>query len=246
MYPLMSLSHKLSLLMLKSLLLLFVLITFFAVSVSAQTLTLSTLKGSDNGRLAEKILVSAYQRIGLSIKTVELPAARALAMADQGLTDGELQRIFEIGNRYQNLLRIPTPLFTLDGMVFTIHHDFAVNGKESLRPYQIGIVQGIKYAESLTHNLRVTKVTKIPQLIRMLEQRRIDLFILSRFHGLGIIKEQQYMGIRMLEPPLVSINLYHYLHKKNRRLIPSVNASLEDMKQEGLIDKIVDDFLKDM
>lgn len=53
-----------------------------------------------------------------------------------------------------------------------------------------------------------------------------------------LIKKHNIQGISMLSPPLMQINLFHYLHKKNQSLIPRITVILEKMEKEGQIEKI--------
>jgi len=127
---------------------------FISLQVAmAENFTFSTGKGSSNGILAESILREAYQRINIKINVKRLPPKRSVFRANQGKTDGELQRIYAIGKKFPNLIRVPQYLFTLDGVAFTKNVDFAVNGKESLKPYRLGIVNGQRFAEFITKDL---------------------------------------------------------------------------------------------
>ena len=41
--------------------------------------------------------------------------------------------------------------------------------------------------------------------------------------------------MRVLEPPLAEVPLYHYLNKKHEALLPSLVAVLRKMEKEGTI-----------
>ncbi len=209
--------------------------------LQAEPLTFSHIEAASGAPLSEAILREAYHALGISIEMEALPASRALTFANQGKTDGELFRI-KIGPKYSNLIRIDEPLFQVEVMVFTKYVEFPVQGVESIRPYEIGIINGIKLVERLTQGMQVTKVTSGVQLIRMLDKKHIDIALLGRLSGLQYWKNTQVEGIKILEPPVDSRNVYHYLHKRHHALVPQVEQRLKQLRAEGTIQQIIDSF----
>lgn len=51
-------------------------------------------------------------------------------------------------------------------------------------------------------------------------------------------------GWESLTPPLVETNLYHYLHKKNKPLVPTLSDSLQEMQRDGEINREREWFIK--
>ncbi|MCP4107581.1 MAG: hypothetical protein GY749_18900 [Desulfobacteraceae bacterium] len=110
--------------------------------------------------ISEKILKEAYQKIGIRISVTAFPAERALRTSNSGLSDGEVNRIKGINEQYLSLVMVPVEINILEGVVFTIDVSFPVTGWESLRPYNIGIRIGIKFAEKGTVGMDVDKVSE--------------------------------------------------------------------------------------
>lgn len=49
-------------------------------------------------------------------------------------------------------------------------------------------------------------------------------------------------GVTALEGPVNRLSLFHYLHKKNRAIVPKLDQAIKTMLDEGTIDKILDKF----
>ncbi len=193
--------------------------------------------------LSSKVLETAYHKIGIKLKFEEYPAERALRMSNSGHIDGEVNRIKGIDKTYTNLILIPISVNSFEGMAFSHNVQFEVNGWESLRPYSIAIRIGIKFAEIGTEGMNVIKFPTNKKVFQMVAYGRVDICISSRLTGLYTIKKYGFKNIKILEPPLIKLNLYHYLHKKNKHLVPKITQSLKQMQDNGSILKIRRDFI---
>lgn len=186
---------------------------------------------------SSQMLLKAYTRMGYELKFVDLPAERSLMKSNTGSLDGEVNRIKGIETKYGNLIMVPVAVNFFEGVVFTKRHDFRVNGWASLRPFTIAIRIGTKFAEYRTAEMNVTKFSTYEKIFLLLYNDRYDICVSSRMTGLYQIKKQNLIGIKTLEPPLETINLYHYVHLKHKALIPMISKELQRMDQEGILHK---------
>ena len=187
--------------------------------------------------ISSRVLTKAYQRIGVKINFIELPAERSLLKSNEGSLDGEVNRIIGMEEMYPNLIMIPIPINSFVGVAFSKSHHFSVNGWESLQPYSIAIRIGSKFAEYGTRGMNVTTFATYDKVFELIAQERYDICISSVVTGLFFIKKNGLKGIKILEPPLTNFKLYHYLHKKNKNWVPAISSSLQQMQQEGEISK---------
>ncbi len=185
-----------------------------------------------------KVLKEAYSRIGIDLNTVVLPAERSLVESNAGNTDGEVGRIRDLDNKYPNLIIVPVSVNRIEGVVITSGLDFNVLGWETLKPYKIGYRIGTKFVENGTQGMDRYPVTSNELLIRMLRSGSFDLIILARLEGMSLIKKYNIEGLIILEPPLKTFELFHYLHKKNASLLAGITNALEEMETEGRIEEI--------
>ena len=230
-------------------------IAVFVLAMGATTLQAQDrlVFGSAGGELlavmSTRILSEAYGRIGIEISARVLPERRSLAMANRGDIDGELFRGKINGDQFPNLIRIPVPIMYGEIVVFTKDVEFEVVGWDSLRPYSIGIQYGLKEVKDGTKGMRVEPVRHPEQLFMKLASGRNDIVVHPRDLGLHRLKTviaqppeginlKALQGIMILEPPLQRDALYHYLHNKHAALVPKIAVALQEMADEGLIQRI--------
>jgi ABC-type amino acid transport substrate-binding protein len=153
--------------------------------------------------------------------------------------DGEVHRIFEIGDAYPTLLRVPTPINYIEPSVFSKKHGFKVTDCTALQGYQIGIVRGVKHSQLCTHGMENVFVgDDLSGVMRMLDAGRVDLLITARINGLLMAKELGLDAIKPLSPPLSRFWVYHYLHERHNELVPTIDAVFKAMQESGELEAL--------
>lgn len=210
------------------------------VSFAQQTLVFSKPGPLDyTANISEHILREAYDRIGIEVFTEIFPAERALVMSNTGAVDGEVNRIKGLQNKYPDLVPIPVPINWIDGIVFTNKESVTIEGWESLRPYEIVLRIGAKFAENGTEGMNVTALATNDGVFKLLAFGRADVAVSTRIEGNLTIQKHGYKNIRIIEPPIQQLELFHYLHVKNAHLVPLITRELELMTAEGRIKQII-------
>jgi len=194
--------------------------------------------------LGVRILTEAYGRLGVPIQFELMPGARAIKSTDMGLSDGELFRVDGMTKQYPNLIRVPVPIARTDFVVFTNRKPFIVNGYSSLASYRIAFRRGMKILETGTAEMDRFMVGDPEQAFRMLERDRVDIVIENRLTGIQIIRTMRLSGIAILEPPLHSDPLYHYVNKRHAALVPKLTAILQQMRDQGEIKRMEADAVR--
>ncbi|MCP4024107.1 MAG: amino acid ABC transporter substrate-binding protein [Desulfobacteraceae bacterium] len=198
------------------------------------TITLSQhLKGL-GVKLSDRMISEAYRRVGVPLEIEHMPSKRALVFANDGVTDGEAQRIKNINKHYPNLIRVPVAYMWAEQVVLSKNVDFKVDGCESLRPYNIGLRLGVIAMEECTKGMKAISVAKVDQLFYMLDAGRIDVIASGgKLFLLGELSKTNYKGMKVLSPPLKRIPLYHFLHKKHKDFVPVITKVFQAMEKEG-------------
>ncbi|MEJ6000082.1 substrate-binding periplasmic protein [Paucibacter soli] len=205
---------------------------------------ISTLLDPDPAtQVAERILREAYRRLGRELEVKAMPGERSLLSANSGETDGELYRKAGIDRAYPNLLMVPVALQQYEIVAFTKSRQLDVHGWESLRPYKLGFVKGIKIIEENTVGMQLETVATMQQAFAKLELGRTDVVLANRISGLASLRQHQFSGVRVLQPALATFPVFHYLNKKHELLLPRLAAVMRELEQERFIQKVQDEVL---
>ncbi|WP_316896741.1 transporter substrate-binding domain-containing protein [Pseudodesulfovibrio indicus] len=187
-----------------------------------------------------KVLEAAYGRMGIEITGKKLPAARSLALADKGELDGEVNRIPAIERDYPGLIRVDVPINSVEGVIVTNGRTLENATLETLRTMRVGIKIGNKYAELLTNGFpELTRMPDENKLMQLLLAGRLDALLVDRAWALTQVRDPDGDRLRINEPPLAVIPLYHYLHDRHAGLVPGITAELRAMRDSGEIDRIL-------
>ncbi len=210
-----------------------------AMAQARPAMHVSTLVGEDPAAaISEGVLREAYRRLGRQLVVHRLPGERSLVQANEGIMDGELYRKRGLDRDYPNLVIVPVPLLTFELVIFSYGTTFAVHGWESLRPYTLGFMRGNKIAQENTRGMKVEPVPTLQQAFEKMMMGRTDLVLGNRASGMAVVRSQKLEGITVLEPPLTSFPVYHYLNRKHQALVPELTRVLKQMQADRTIERI--------
>jgi polar amino acid transport system substrate-binding protein len=187
-----------------------------------------------------QVLKEAYSRIGVKIQARRLPAARSLEMAENGEVDGEVNRIEAIDEQYPHLMRIEVPVNLLEGVVLTCDTPLEHVTLEAIGKLHLGIKIGNRYAEMLTKGMAdVTRLPHEKKLMNLLLEGRLDALLVDRAWAEAEKAKPGMECLRVNEPPLIVVPLYHYLNRRHADLAPLITGELRAMRESGEIDRIL-------
>ncbi len=212
-------------------------------SADIKHLTFATIAHSVNSQISFQVIREAYQQLDIEVDADYLPASRSLMMASYGQYDGELYRIAGISEDYPHLLQVPTPINRVEVVAFCRTDDNNKMSLDALKGYRLGVRRGVRFNAHLPLDETTQRVASNRQLFNMLEKSRIDIALVAKSNGLQIIREIEVTDISPLNPPLLNLNLYHYVHKRHQALIPELNRVLQDMHLSGRITEIRETYL---
>ena len=226
-----------------------VLTLFFMFSatpiIAEDTIVLSThlTKGRYDYKATFMIMQEAFKRNGLKLILKSLPGLRALEDADRGKTDGDAHRVHGIIEKrgLHNLIRIPE--------IQQVVHDYAwakkdislKNGWSELSSYTVAVHLGTIFVSEKAKEYAkwVATVGTTRQQFKMLDAGRVDLVIATPSNADILKSELKESGIRRIYPPLTSLPIYTYLHKKHSTLVPKVAEALQAMKMDGTYQRLI-------
>ena len=219
---------------------------FFPSASSAQSiLTFTTGDDQSHGRAKamNAVLTECFNRIGIKLNITPLPSQRSLINTNSGIEDGNFLRTDTLSYAFLNLVIVPERLSVNHVVAFSKNEKMEINGWKSLFQYNVAYVNGWKNSErELINHDSKTVVKNEYLLFTLLENNRADVGIFGLSTGTEVLKKLGYTSIKAIEPPIVTNDLFLYLHKKHTALIPKIVKTLQSMKQDGTYWNIVDQY----
>ena len=188
----------------------------------------------------DEVTREALQRIGYQLVINKLPAERALRQANNGEIDGEMSRIEGINLIYENLIPVPEKIMDWPFIVFSKNPINMKDGWDSLAAKNIGYITGWKIAEKKVPETAVsTHVKDSSQLFNLLERDRVDFVIYEYWGGKSLIELRKLTNVKIRLPYLESREMFIYLHRKHKNLVPKLAQAIANMKKDGSYDRLV-------
>ncbi len=204
--------------------------------------TLTFCVSSDTSAVIDayyEFLQVAYAELDYRLELKRLPIKRTYISVDEGTMDGMVITTHNAMKKHKNIIQVPYPLTTIEIVVFSRNKTFLVNGRESLKPYKLGILRGYILTEKLTAGLERQIVNNYDSLFSILMAGRVDVVLAMKRETQRFLKNKpKYKNIIALEPPFFSLPLYHCLNKKHEALVPIINPIIERLIKEKVLEKI--------
>lgn len=192
------------------------------------------LSNPEQNGFVDQVVNEALSRIGVKMKTIVLPAERALRDANAGILDGELARVPGMEKTYKNLIFVPENLMNVEFIAFSIKHDKIEPGWDALKNSSVAFLNGWKILEkNVPTSTEITKVHSPNQLFELLRLNRVDYIIYEKWAGLALAKSMNLDNVHPLSPPLAVTYLHMYLNKKHQEQVEPLTKALKAMKADG-------------
>ncbi len=194
----------------------------------------------------DRLVAAVFHEAGVEAEILVYPAAseRSLLNANEGLDDGQALRVAGLEKLYPNLVRVPEPVMMNDFVAMSRRPAFATPNWQALKPYSVTYIIGWKIFESnLPAGVPATPVRDAGQMFTLLARERVDVALHERWQGLAQARNSG-LQVRVMEPPLVSVPMHMYLHKKHAALVPKVSQALARLKQDGRYQRLAAETLQ--
>lgn len=192
---------------------------------------------------AEEVARAALARLGYTLTVVPLPVERALVNANAGIEDGDLMRVAGFEKDYPNLVQVPEPLLHQEFAAFARRPDIEVRGWADLARYSVAHLTGMKVVERELEGRRdVTTVRDIDLLFGLLASGRVEVIVHNRAVTL-LAAQRAGLSLRVLEPPLLRVPMYVYLHRRHAELAPALAAAIAAVRRDGTWQRLHDRIL---
>lgn len=190
-----------------------------------------------------RVLRKAYDRLGYELVVHKLPNLRSLISANNGTYDGEVSRVANLASIYPNLHTVPTAINVVNVVAVGQPDSPDIQRIEDIRDDPL-CVRGVVIVEHLVnaHRIKCMFVVNINQALAMVSLGRAKYTLLPDINARISVLHSPFTNVEVVSPVLHSEALYHYLHKKNLRLVEPLDKVLSEMRSTGEIDEIRSDY----
>lgn len=190
------------------------------------------------------LLRAVFERAGINVEIRAMPWKRALRMGENGKVG--------IGGIYKTAPRLEVfdysqPLFE-EKLLIYVRKGAALKFDQVSDLYgkRVGVIRGWSYTEALDEAIKTRRIDASQNSsdeanFRMLASGRLDAVIAIELAGQRLIQQLQLSRMQALEPPLSINPTYLVFAKKAQQqaLLQRFDQSLEEMREDGSLDKVV-------
>lgn len=186
----------------------------------------------------DQVARAVFGYLGHKVVVRALPAARSLNEASLGHSDGDMQRIAGLSKRHPTLLQVPEKISDYKFAGFSRIKGQSLSSWQDLKNRRPGYILGWKYFENrMPEGVESTGVASPEPLFRLLEARRADIVLFSLYSG-NWWSRQLNITAWPVEGPFDSLDMFMYVHERNRDLVMPLAKALALLKEQGVIDRI--------
>lgn len=203
---------------------------------STRIITTPSITSEVSVVLGKKIVRRLYESCGLDIRFLDVPAARAVLMAEKGQSDGELARI-------PMAVREGAPLVPLEMAIEEARLVPLFLNKESAEAHtrlagkRIGFLNGYRMvAAVLPDDATQLATSDTFQLVGLLKRKRIDVALTLEWDALAAKHRNPEM---VIGEPLLESPIYHWVHESRKKDIPCLSEALEEMRADGELQRLI-------
>ena len=193
---------------------------------------------------SEAVLRTAYLELGIDITVEPMPAQVALQRSLAGESDGEVHRVYALGEQTSVLIRVPTPIGNIVTVaVLAPGSGITIAEPEELANYRVGRVDGVLHAQMLAEGLENVQVFgDQAAMLDAVASGQIDVGLEDIVSMRLINAERSTEETFAISEPLQLIPFYHYLNERHADLVPRIDAVLSRMADDGALFAIRDVF----
>lgn len=190
-----------------------------------------------------RVYTEVFRRLELGVRYREVPARRASDLAERGLVDGELSRVYEYGNHFRNLVRVEESHHEKVLRAYCLHGP-RLDGWRSLEDISArvecprGVVACLDNVRRYVPKGRIHENDTLEQGLQRLLHGRVDVYIdvserVEEFLRSRIATgHAAYAEIHSVGDMEV-VKGYLWLHKRHAGLAWYAAAILREMKRTG-------------
>jgi hypothetical protein len=222
------------------------LLALSAGAIADEPLKYARIAYSPIQSVAERLLTVVYQRAGIEMEIVHLPAKRASFETATGSRDGEIMRIESYGADKTGLYRIPYPLGWVKTRLY-VNNDHRDIELSDLNRYQLATVKGVRHSNEYAMGYpSVYQFNDVALLMKQLDRGKVDVAIVSQINADYEIAQHPRLNIAPLGDAVKVQGSYHYINQKHTATIDRVEYVMREMTESGELQTLWQQYVSEL
>lgn len=191
--------------------------------------------------VAQYVLEDIYHSLGLEIKVIPLPPARANKLNIDKIIDGEIARITPYGDDKPSLTKIEPSYYYLESAAYCLKDStIKITTAKDLRGLTVASIRGVAHSNEATAQLKtVYKVGSAIRLFEFLKRKRADVVIDTEINGRRILQQDEYLPFFKNCGVFARFGLFNYINENRKEVRHQVSHKIEELKNSGELEKLV-------
>ena len=197
------------------------------------------------------VYTDLFTRLGYSFELRSMPSKRANYEAEAGHITGQVRRVKKFQEKVHNQIRVPESLYTLKVIALARKshsiQDAGVKDWQDLSKFILNVeyIQGYQIAKNYLNSLfmpeRISTTNTAKEGFNKLKSAYTDVLIMTYLGALPYLNSAEFNNYIAPAGVLAEMDVHPYVHKNFSHLIPQMAETLQEMKQEGLIEQYLTD-----
>lgn len=207
-------------------------------------------------RLSRVAYTEIFSRLGYAYRQYALPPERALIEVNSGRFDGDAGRLtFDtvLVRKFPNLIRVPEAVAHVNNCAFSTDSTVKVSDWNDLIAggFRVGYARGVKVVERKVKIYIKQELQfgfrDLNQGFELLRRKRIDILLGLASSVDELLLEPIYRETKVFNVgTLIKMDVYPYLHKKHRLLVPALTDAIQSIKKDGTLDRFTAEIRQSM
>ena len=198
---------------------------------------------SDQLTVVTALLREAYKRVGVELRTRDLPLRRRLLLADNGALDGDIARVASVQQEAPQLLRVNVPVYQFTLKAYRLGRP-DLDCPASIRTAELGyagtaILRGHRAAEQALPAAAQVPVNSYDEAARQLQRGKVAYVLAPPLSFEGALRRARVTGFCAMATDTETHALFHMLHRRHAVLAARLEQVLGQMQQSGEMSAII-------
>lgn len=175
-----------------------------------------------------------YKPLKIDVELTHYANSRGLSLVNKGILDADLSRFSSVAKPYKNLLKVPTPINHMKYYYFCLQKKDCNFDSEIKTLVPESVLKSRKFCQNNKLDCRYLK--KSVSLFKALQKGYGGRVLSSMFTT--PVCQTDIKKLYRKEITSLSLEQYHYVHKKHQALIPQIDNQIKRLQKIDLLEPV--------